>query len=318
MSFTDACLLYYNYFKDKTNIYLSFSDWIKQEKIIIEPEGIVKTIYDMTKGASGTTHDSMLEYTREVIDENGNYATEWMDDVLDWFNQIFDSIASGYNSVKNYVEKFWEDTKKSFSNIVDGISDMIDSVGNWIKNVYNSVKDWLEDIIRNISKWIETIYNNIADFMDTLVTEIINQLKTAYNFVADSIEAIAESVVDGLSTIGEYIVDGIKEVITFVEDSFVDVYNAFLEVVDLFITEFNAGLDAIGAEITNVIELNTEAYKEGVEVGIEMQAFIWDEFKQMVEKLFDMSEGAMTKVMSTLFRVMKNVGANIIQEKENF
>lgn len=130
--------------------------------------------------------------------------------VVDFFKDLWDSVKSIWEGIKNAIEKAWDAIKNAVSNAINAVKNTVSNVFNGIKttasNIWNGIKSSITSVWTGIKSGVSKAINSVRD----TVSNVFNGIKTSVGNIWNSIkEKITAPIQKARDTI-KGIVDKIK------------------------------------------------------------------------------------------------------------
>lgn len=163
-----------------------------------------------------------------------------LQDILDWFNNIFTDIRKIFDGLINFVQgiftgnwqQAWEGIKQIFMGVFDAMAstgdlviniiiDLVMALGNFIAGVVDGIKlefqeAWQAVVNGASSAWngIKNIFGNVANFFGTIFSNAWNKVKAVFSTGGAIFTGIKDGIVNAFKRIVNAIIAGINRVIT--------------------------------------------------------------------------------------------------------
>ncbi len=159
-----------------------------KDTIVNEVRGVAQDVIDGVNTALGGIGDAFKEAIGWLVDK--------INDVVDSIKNIGATISG---AIKDALKSVGTTIKEALENAIEGIGEWfagaLDSVSDWIKGVYDNIKETVTGVIETAKDWIAGVYNSIKE----TVTNVIESLKAAYETVRQTIEDKIQMLLNWLS-----------------------------------------------------------------------------------------------------------------------
>lgn len=124
-----------------------------------------------------------------ILDDIGDWFVNLFVKIGEWFKGIIDSVAKFFTDVWNKIKKFFTDTWNNivgfFTNIVNKVNsfftDTWNKVTGFFTNVWNGVTTSLNNLWNNITGWFTNLWNRISGFVSDAWNWGVNMVKNIWN-----------------------------------------------------------------------------------------------------------------------------------------